>query len=258
MTKLEELYNKVKQSDVDVPTDEWAKTVTLDEACEGSVILKRNRLWAIKTDCHKYYIGLLEDHICDTMDIKIIKPRTRIRHNDTGKMYVVYQTELNTVENVMNGDCYLYTTTTGDIFTNKEVEPLSLEDVLNEITNELRSVKIGDIITTYNSTMINTSFLVIDISDNNMTVVEVLESSYRSIPNGVDVIEEYLPLSDNTYNINIGHKFITVTVEYDEGYDREIGFSNKVGNGILGRLHPNTNTIMIDLGYRDPTTTMLR
>lgn len=252
MTKLEELYNKVKQSDVDAPTDEWAKTVTLDEACEGSVILKRNRLWAIKTDCHKYYIGLLEDHICDTMDINKIASGTRIRHKDTGKMYVVYQTKLNTVENVMNGDCYLYTTTTGDVFTNKEVESLSLIDTVKETSNDLKSLKVGDIITYYNYAKISTSLLVIDISDGEVTFVEVKGSRYVCGTSTINISDESItPLYSNGICDdldNLGHRLINVSGVYDEGYDREIGICDDNISNMYDRLSPEIKTLTIDLG----------
>ena len=56
--------------------------------------------------------------------------------------------------------------------------------------------------------------------------------------------------------MNTVRKFILIQSEYDEGYDREIGFHSNYDGNRDGKLKPGKNVLAIDLGfvnYREPT-----
>lgn len=243
MTILEELYKKCESSSLLNSDKEWAKTVTLAEVCEGTNEIKSNMIRRMHIDYNLYCQGVLQDYLADNMNDKEILAGSRVKHKETEEKYIIYKSHIKDLNDISEGDCYNYNVTTGDTFSSKDIIPLSFEETMDDIKEELSELKVGDIITWGHMRTKLTAILVLNISDDVISAVMI-----NRPPTNIPLLTIPKP-SHDVYIMSqptlqaIPHRSLISNFEYNDGYCYEIGVTKKYNDRELLKMYGNVITI---------------
>lgn len=250
MTELEELYKKIGMSSCAnlVTVTEWAKTVTLDDACKiAPRLISHGLIRSIQREYNKHYRDMLDTYITDNMKDTKIPIGSRVRHTETGAKYILYGCSVKEFEDISEGDCYYYTMTTGETFSSKYIEPLTEEEIWADINVELSDLKIGNILTwEYGNG--KPKILVLDVSDNDITVVRLNSMDDTPLLGFGKIAKPPKDVCIMTPDIltAIQHKDLFAHYEYDDTYCCEIGVPS-IERDLPEILKISSNVVTIDV-----------